>query len=126
MTGDQLHTYLAALASSVTIGVLVPLLILVGIALAFWLLVSRAQRDPAFDISNVLRDETGKESATRVVTFGAFAVTSWVLAVVTFAHPDKITEAMLYYLIFWSGAPIVVKFAERWNGSLPFAKGPQP
>lgn len=122
MNTEQLQTYLATLASSVTIGVIIPIAILLGITVMIWVLISRAQRDENFDISNTLRDENGKESASRILGFGAFAVSSWALAVTVFALPQYFIEAMLYYLVFWSGAPVVVKFAEKWNGTLPWAK----
>jgi hypothetical protein len=122
MNAEQLKTYLVALTGSVTIGVLIPLLILVGITAMIWFLISRAQKDPDFDIANTLRDEAGKESATRVLTFGAFAVTSWGYAVSAFALPQYFSEVTLYYLAFWSGSPVALKLAEKWNGNLPWSK----
>lgn len=123
MNAEQLRTYLVALTSSVTIGVIIPILILLGITAMIWVLISRAQSKDGFDISNTLRDENGKESAARILSFGAFAVSSWSLAVTVFALPQYFIEAMLYYLVFWSGAPVVVRFAEKWDGKLPWSKG---
>lgn len=122
MNTEQLQTYLATLASSVTIGVIIPILILMGITAMIWVLISRAQKDESFDIANTLRDEAGKESAARILSFGAFAVSSWALAVTVFSLTQYFIEAMLYYLVFWSGAQVVVKFAEKWNGTLPWSK----
>lgn len=122
MTTEQLQTYLATLASSVTIGVIIPILILLGITAMIWVLISRAQNKDGFDISNTLKDENGKESSSRILSFGAFAVSSWSLAVTVFALPQYFIDAMLYYLVFWSGAPVVVEFAKKWDGKLPWSK----
>lgn len=123
MNSEQLETYLVALTSSVTIGIIIPILILLGITSAIWMLISRAQKDPEFDIANTLRDEAGKESATKVLTFGAFAVTSWGLAVVVFALPQYFEQAFFWYLFFWSGTQVALKMADKWSGTLPFTKG---
>jgi hypothetical protein len=121
MNTDQVKTYLAALASSLTIGVLIPILILLLITAMIWLLISRAQRDPGFDIANTLRDEAGKESSVRVLTFGAFAVTSWGYAVSAFALPQYFSDVTLYYLAFWSGSPVALELAKKWDGRLPWS-----
>lgn len=122
MNTEQLQTYLATLASSVTIGVIIPIAILLGITVMIWVLISRAQRDENFDISNTLRDENGKESASRILSFGAFAVSSWALAVTVFALPQYFVQAMIAYLLAWAGTPPIIEFAKKWNGTLPWSK----
>ena len=113
MSGEQLKTYLAALASSLTIGVIILLSILVCMAIAIWMLISRAQNDPSFDISNVLRDESGKESSERLITFACFAVSSWVLAVAVFALPNLLTEIFITYCVLWGGTAATKEVAKR-------------
>ena len=113
MSSEQLHTYLAALASSLTIGVIIPLMILLGLALAIWMLIARAQKDPNFDIANILRDENGKESSERVVMFGCFAVTSWVMAVAVFALPNLLTEIYITYTALWGGTATAKELVKR-------------
>ena len=113
MNTAQIQTYLAALASSLTIGVIIPLLILLGIVGAIWLLITKAQRDPAFDIANILRDEAGKESSERVIMFGCFAVSSWVMAVAVFALPNLLTEIYITYTALWGGTVVAKDVAKR-------------
>jgi len=110
---NQLETYLTALASSVTIGVLIPLSILICIVIAVYMLISKAQQDPEFDIANVLKDENGKESFERLMGFGCFAASTWVLAVVVFALPNILTEAYITYLAAWGGTSTVKEIARR-------------
>jgi uncharacterized membrane protein YbjE (DUF340 family) len=124
MNPEQHKTYIEALAASLTINVLVPLLILLAIFICVWVLFSRAQSNPSFHIENVLRDEAGKESAARVIMFGCFAVTSWALAVMVFALPNQVGDALLYYLLFWSGTDVAKELIQKWNGQMPFTKGP--
>ena len=117
MNAEQFSTYLAALASSLTIGVIIPLSILITLAIAVWMLIARAQRDPNFDIANVLRDENGKESSERMITFGCFAVTSWVMAVAVFALPNLLTEIYITYTALWGGTATAKEIARRkWPG----------
>jgi hypothetical protein len=110
---DQLQTYLTALASSLTVGVVIPITILVGIVFAIYLLIARAQQDPEFNIQNVLKDENGKESFERILGFGCFAASTWVLAVVVFALPNVLTEAYITYLAAWGGTSTVKEIARR-------------
>jgi hypothetical protein len=117
MNHDQAQTYLAALASSLTIGVIIPLLILLGLAGAIWLLISKAQTDPNFDVANVLRDENGKESSERLLTFACFAVTSWVMAVAVFALPNLLIEIYITYSALWGGTAAAKEIVKRkWPG----------
>ena len=123
MTGEVLHTYLAALASSLTIGVIVPLLILAIVLRILRNLLLKAQASEGFDIAQVLKDDDGKVSSIRFLSFLAFAISTWALAVVMFAHPDHIDSAFLAYLIVWSASRPALELAQKWNGQLPFAKG---
>jgi len=125
MSGEQLQIYLAAAMSSLTVGVIVPLLILFGIAVCLWVLVARAQKDATFSIQNALRDENGKESASRLIMFGCFAVSSWSLSVIVFALPAHVIDALFYYLLFWSGTDVAKAIVGKWNGNLPFGNGKQ-
>lgn len=113
MTSEQLRVYLAAAMSSLTVGVLVPLLILFGVAWVIWIVISRAQRDKDFDLSNVLRDEKGKESSDRLTTLACFAVTSWVMAVVVFALPNLVVEVFAIYMTGWGGTSAAKEYFKR-------------
>lgn len=113
MSGEQFHQYLLALSSSLTVGVVLPLFILLGIAAAIWWLIARAQKDEDFDISDVLRDEKGKISSERLLTFSCFGVSSWVLAVIVFAHPNLVVESYAIYMGFWSATATAKEFAKR-------------
>lgn len=112
----QFTEYTQALLSSVTIGVIVPLLILGGLAWAIWVLVARAARTDGFRLADMLVDESGKASSSRMITFGTWAVSSWALAVVVFSMPNLLVEALVTYLVFWSGGPTAKAIAEtKWG-----------
>jgi hypothetical protein len=121
MNAAELHTYIAALTSSLTINVIIPLVMFaVMMAGLAWVLIL-AQRGDHFDASEFLRDETGKLSYLRLCGIAALASSTWIMAVETFNA--RMTPLMLFvFLGAWSGALVFVKLAERWNGQLPWAK----
>lgn len=121
MSEEQVTSYAQALLASVTINVIVPLLILAVLLVVIMRLLSLAQRKAEFNIEQMLHDDQGKPSAVRFLSLMAFAISSWYLAVrVLSGKPDP--QEYLYYLVAWSGALVFVKFADKWNGSLPFGK----
>jgi len=101
VTGDALQTYLTALASSLTIGVLIPLLILAIVVYAGWRLLDSAQKDEDFEIRDMLRDDAGKVSSERMLLFATWGASTWVLSVVVFALPNLVIEAYVTYLGVW-------------------------
>ena len=124
MNAEQATTYLQALAASLTLSVLIPLVILLLLLALSWSLLAKAQAKEGFSVEEMFRDDTGKVAASRVLAFFAFAISSWYLAVsVLSGKPDPVLY--FYYLSAWSGALVFIKFAEKWDGSLPFGKGPQ-
>lgn len=109
----------AALFSAFAWQKVVPLVALViMLALVGWLLV-KAQAKEGFNIEQMFLDENGKASASRVIAFFAFGISSWDL--MSARVSDKASEVQFfYYLAAWSGALVFVKFADKWDGSMPF------
>lgn len=125
MTDQQAANYLQALMASVTIGVIVPgLMFLLMVGMFVWVLVL-AQRRPDFDASHFLRDDEGRLSSLRLFAFIACSVHTWVIAVETMA--SRITvDQMTVFSVTWSSSLVLARFADKWNGALPWAKGPTP
>lgn len=120
MNTEQAATYAQALLASVTIGVIVPLSMLVCLALAIWVLVARAARTDGFRLADMLVDENAKASSGRLIAFGTWAISSWALAVVVFSLPNLLIEALVVYLIFWSGGPVALAIAKaKWGSASP-------
>jgi hypothetical protein len=125
---EQATNYLHALMASVTIGVILPGLLLVVLlgfaALVLW----RAQSRPDFDIADLLREPSAdgsmKVSTWRFASLMAFAIHSAYFYASLFIKPDP--ELFAWYGVLWGGAPAALLLAEKWNGNLPFAKGPTP
>lgn len=120
---EALSDYAAALLSSVTIRVLIPLVILFLLLGIAWRLITLAQRKDGFQIEQMFTDEAGKVSAARFLALLAFAISSWALAVQVFSATLS-PELYFYYLAAWSGALVFTKFADKWDGSLPFGRAP--
>lgn len=102
MKDDVVHTYLAALASSLTINVIIPLLILGLMVLGAWILLARAQKDPNFNIAEVFLDEAGKVSSERATLLATWASSTWAMAVVFFAMPQHTVEVFGIYMGAWA------------------------
>ena len=99
----------------------VPLLVLIVLLAATGVILWLAQKRDDFDLANVLKDESGKESALRVCTLGAFAFSSWSVMKDTLRTEGIDPQIMLIYCLTWSGALVFVKFADKWNGVLPWS-----
>ena len=128
MTGEALQTYLTALASSLTIGVIIPLLILGLMVAAAWRLLSRAQADPHFNISDVLLDDGGKVSSERLLLLATWGSTTWVLSVVVFALPQHVVEVLITYMGVWGTNNAAKAFFRHKYGAAEAQPGqpPQP
>lgn len=125
MTTEQATGYLQALAASLTIGVIVPLLILGLMVVAAWVLLSRANRDPTFNVVDVFRDENQKVSSERVLLFATWGSSTWALAVVIFAMPQHTVDVMLIYMGAW-GTNNAAKAFFRSKYPAPDQKEPPP
>jgi len=116
MAGDTLRAYLAALASSLTIGVIIPLMILGLMVFAAWILLSRAQASKDFNIADVLKDEAGKVSSDRLTLLATWGASTWLLSVVVFALPQHVVEAYAIYLGVWGPVAAAKSFFRHKYG----------
>lgn len=115
--------YAEALIASVTIQVIIPLVMFGMMLAAFWYLLHKAQKKADFRIEQIFTDADGKTSGLAVVTLMAFAYSVWFMTVLALSGKTA-TQEFLYFLVFWSGAPVAVVLANKWDGRLPWAKGP--
>jgi hypothetical protein len=125
MNDTTAQAYLQAAASlfnAFTFDKIIPLVALVVMVGMFAWMLGKAQAKPDFRIEEMFRDESGKTSAARVIAFMAFAISSWDLMSARLSNSAN-TEQFAYYLFAWSGALVFVKFADKWDGSMPFGKG---
>jgi len=121
MNSEQLQTYLAALASSLTINVIVPLVLFIIIFLGLVWVTHRAQKSGKLEVSQFLQETDGKASFMRIAGGVALAAMTWVMAVE--AINGRLTHELFFvYGFTWSGALVFVRLADKWNGSLPWAK----
>ena len=75
----------------------------------------RAQRSGNFNFGEMLRDEDGRPSSSRVIGFGAFAASTWVL--MRYATSNTITDWIWWgYLAAWSGSAVLSKAIDAWRG----------
>ncbi len=120
MNTEHATNYLQALAASLTIGVIIPLVILIVMVSLGWVLIGRAQANESFEVSDCLRDENGKVASEQILLMATWAFSSWVLSVVVFALPAHVIEAYVAYLGVW-GTTSAAKafFAHKYGGVQP-------
>lgn len=100
----------------------VPTAILFILLIFSFVLMLKAQSRKDFDFAQMLQDENGKASSTRMFSFICLAVTSWIVSFMTIS--EKLTEQyFFYYLVVWSGTAVALKIVDKWNGTLPFSRG---
>jgi hypothetical protein len=122
MTSDAYLTAAAALFNTFTFDKVIPLISLGVMFSVFAWMLNRAQVKPTFNIEEMFQDETGKVSSARVIAFMAFAISSWDIMAARLSNTAN-GEQFAYYLFAWSGALVFVKFADKWNGQMPFGRG---
>jgi hypothetical protein len=110
------------LLGAITIEQAVPFLILIAQGLFLILILFRSQSRNDFDVANFLRDENGKESSGRAFSFIALAISSWIMATLTFMKLMTV-EYLVAFLVVWAGTPALLELIKRWNGTLPFSRG---
>lgn len=109
------------LLDSTTIEILIPAMILAFVASMLIYVLWKAQSREDFDVAMFLKDEHGNYSALRAWGFICIGLHSWWVATLVFQKRDSV-DHFLYYGLIWAGTPVLVKFAERWTGNLPFAQ----
>ena len=112
----------AALFNAFAFAKVVPLAALVSMMVLVAYLLAKAQKKETFKIEQMFLDEADKVSSVRVLAFFAFSISSWDLMAARLSDKSSETQ-FFYYLAAWSGALVFVKFADKWDGSLPFGKG---
>jgi cell division protein FtsW (lipid II flippase) len=109
------------LLETTTFEIVIPALILLCVGLLLIYVLFSAQRRPDFDIAEFLKDDKGRYSALRAWGFICLGVHSWWVATLVFQKLST-ENYFLYFGMIWAGTPILIKFAERWTGNLPFAQ----
>ena len=98
-----------------------PALVLAALLIGFAVSLYLVQRRNDFDFAQMYLDENGKPSTVRVLSVGAWVASTWyVMQDMLDGVPTP--EVFWGYVITWSGAKVLEKGAEKWNGSLPFGK----
>lgn len=123
MNAEQAATYLHALLSSVTIGVIIPLVILFAMLFFIWQMIRSAQRNHEFKIHQVFCDENGKASAARFLMIMAFGYSCYYLTARLISGRPDATEFFAFLAAFANSVTFVT-LAQKWDGRLPFTKGP--
>jgi hypothetical protein len=97
----------------------IPAIVLLIILAMGWGIVKQAQKREDFDFSNMLRDDNNKESALRFAVFVALAVSSWFVIYDTIHNKAGDNQALLIYVVVWSGAKVAEKLVEalaaKWS-----------
>lgn len=101
-------------------------LILLGLLMfaSLWMLVC-ASRSPNGTVGRMLQDENAKASVLRLTVLWGFIVASWVVMKDTLRPEGVDRWVFAIYVAGTFGAHVAVKLGEKWNGTLPWSKGPE-
>lgn len=108
--------WVGALVMQVLVGVVVPLLVFFALCWAFWILLTRAQRDLTnkFEIADIFRDETtGKTSMTQVLKGGGFVFHTVATIIVIAVVPADALGAAIAYGGTWGPTAVGLEFIKR-------------
>jgi hypothetical protein len=104
----------------------VPLLMLIVMqGASFWMLVC-ASKWPAGFVGKMMSDADGKPSIFRFVVSSGFNIGAWVVMRDTLRPDGADPQIFGLFVAATFGAPVFSKALEKWNGQLPWAKGPPP
>jgi len=78
-------------------------------------IVRLAQRNGKVDFSEMIKDDTGKASALRLVVLGAFAISCWVIMHESLVAGQVSSELFLGWLGIWVTAALGGKGIEAWR-----------
>lgn len=90
----------------------IPAILLSVMLGATWFMVRTAQKRHDFDFGNMLKDEGGKESATRLAILVALCMSSWALIFDTMKNGVVNDKLLMIYLLVWSGTKVAEKIAD--------------
>lgn len=102
-----------------------PGLVLVAILLLMFWIMWRAQKaDNGLDFAEMLKDDSGKASSSRLAAFVALAISSWAVMYILVTRKGEIdTWLLVAYVAIWSGAKVAEKALEAY---VPGARGLPP
>lgn len=101
----------------------IPAFVLALLLITWMISLVLVQSRKDFDFADIYRDDvTNKASLVRVTAMGAWVATTWIA--MQDALDGVVTPEIFWgYLLGWSGAKVLEKLGEKWNGVLPFGKG---
>ena len=105
--------WVGSLVMQVLVGVAIPLMVFVAMCFAFWVLLSRAQADPDYDIAQIFRDESGKVSMTQILKGGAFLLSGLATVIIIVTIPNSATEALITFSGTWGPTAVALEFVKR-------------
>ena len=111
--GADVNT-ISRLADEMTLNVFLPALLLVSMIAGFVWVIHRSTHQENFDVSQFLRDPTGKLSSGRLFAFVALGIHTWAIGLMTLEK--TITENILtMYALTWSGSAVLKAGIEQWG-----------
>lgn len=114
---DTLNTIVAALVASFNLPSTALLILFIG---AFYVL-NAAQKRSDFDLGNMFKNDSGKESAVALGILIAIILSGWTLVYDTITNGTIDPTIYSIYLGIWSGTTMGTKLLEvlkmKWSGS---------
>lgn len=111
-----------------------PAFVLLLLLMVFgWVLYkTQANKENKFDFADMLRDDNGKPSSTRMAVFVCLGLSSWALMYLVINNKHKVDVSFVFvaFMIIWSGQKVAEKFLDVWalrlGGGPPAEKSQTP
>jgi hypothetical protein len=90
--------------------------------LGLYVLWKTQKADNGFDFSEMLRDDSGKPSSSRLAVFVCLAVSTWAIMYMLITNKGVIdTWIFIAYVAIWSGAKVAERFIDGYlaNRGIP-------
>lgn len=98
------------------------LILLLIFLLGLYVLWKTQKADNGFDFSEMLRDDSGKPSSSRLAVFVCLAVSTWAIMYMLITNNGVIdTWIFIAYVAIWSGAKVAERFIDGYlqNRGIP-------
>ena len=98
------------------------LILLLIFLLGLYVLWKTQKADNGFDFSEMLRDDSGKPSSSRLAVFVCLAVSTWAIMYMLITNKGVIdTWIFIAYVAIWSGAKVAERFIDGYlqNRGIP-------
>lgn len=102
------------------------IILVVLLALGLFVLWRTQKTNDAFDFADMLRDDSGKPSSSRMAVFVCLAISTWALMYMIIVKKGDLDPwIFISYIAIWSGAKVAEKGLDAYIGNVGYPGAPK-